>query len=97
MSARLRQWSQVTHDQDNDGKFPDQSPVEVRYPRWTELARRFQATTAEIDAAVDELVRHGPVLRLASGQVHRARPTEYLVTLDGPAELSSVIGPLNRA
>jgi hypothetical protein len=21
------------HDQDNDGRFPDQSPVEVRYPR----------------------------------------------------------------
>jgi hypothetical protein len=21
------------HDQDNDGRFPDESPVEVRYPR----------------------------------------------------------------
>jgi hypothetical protein len=21
------------HDEDNDGKFPDESPVEVRYPR----------------------------------------------------------------
>jgi hypothetical protein len=21
------------HDEDNDGRFPDQSPVEVRYPR----------------------------------------------------------------
>ncbi len=21
------------HDEDNDGRFPDESPVEVRYPR----------------------------------------------------------------
>jgi hypothetical protein len=21
------------HDQDNDGRFPDESPVEIRYPR----------------------------------------------------------------
>ena len=21
------------HDEDNDGKFPDESPVEIRYPR----------------------------------------------------------------
>jgi hypothetical protein len=31
--AWLPKWSQIMHDQDNDGKFPDESPVEVRYPR----------------------------------------------------------------
>jgi len=29
----LRKWSQVMHDEDNDSRFPDESPVEVRYPR----------------------------------------------------------------
>ena len=33
VAVRLRNWSQVMHDQDNDGRFPDESPVEVRYPR----------------------------------------------------------------
>jgi Domain of unknown function (DUF222) len=33
LSTRLRKWSQVMHDEDKDGRFPDESPVEVHYPR----------------------------------------------------------------
>lgn len=65
-------------------------------PRRTELARRFQATPAQIDAAVDELIHRGLLLRAASGQIHRAGPAEYLLPMDGPAELSSFIDPLGR-
>ena len=28
------------HDEDNDGRFPDESPVEVRYPRSKEEERQ---------------------------------------------------------
>jgi hypothetical protein len=33
LSARLLKGAGMYEDEDNDGKFPDESPVEVRYPR----------------------------------------------------------------
>ena len=33
LSTRLRKRSQVMHEEGNDGRFPDESPVQVRYPR----------------------------------------------------------------
>jgi hypothetical protein len=33
LSTRLQEGAGMYDDEDNDGKFPDESPVEVRYPR----------------------------------------------------------------
>jgi hypothetical protein len=33
LSAWLLEGAGMYEDEDNDGKFPDESPVEVRYPR----------------------------------------------------------------
>jgi UTRA domain len=65
-------------------------------PRRTALARRFRAAPADIDAAVDELVRRHLLRRLPTGQVHRAGPAEYLVSLDGLPGLSSFIDPMDH-
>jgi DNA-binding GntR family transcriptional regulator len=65
-------------------------------PRRTALARRFQATPAEIDAAVDQLVRRQLLRRLPAGEVHRAGPVDYLVSLDGLPGLSSLVDPLDH-
>jgi DNA-binding GntR family transcriptional regulator len=65
-------------------------------PRRTALARRFQATPAEIDAAVDELVRRQLLRRLPTGEVHRAGPAEYVVSLDEMPGLSSFIDPMDH-
>jgi hypothetical protein len=32
LSTWLRKWSKVMHDEDNDGEFPGESPVEVPLP-----------------------------------------------------------------
>ena len=49
-----------------------------------------------VDAAVDELVRRHLLRRLPTGQVHRAGPAEYLVSLDGLPGLSSFIDPMDH-
>jgi hypothetical protein len=66
-------------------------------PRRSALARRFQATIAEIDAAIDELVDRQLLRRLPTGELHRAGPAEYLVSLDGLGGLSSFIDPMDHA
>ena len=33
LSAWLREGASMHEDEDNDGRFPDESPVEIRYPR----------------------------------------------------------------
>jgi UTRA domain len=65
-------------------------------PRRSALARRFQATTAEIDAAIEELVSRKLLRRLPTGELHRAGPAEYLVSLDGLAGVSSFVDPMDH-
>jgi hypothetical protein len=65
-------------------------------PRRSALARRFQATLAEIDAAIEELVDRQLLRRLPTGELHRAGPAEYLVSLDGLGNLSSFIDPMDH-
>ena len=43
-----------------------------RLPRLTALARRYSVSSAEIDAAIDELAARHLVRRLPDGQVYRA-------------------------
>jgi DNA-binding GntR family transcriptional regulator len=62
-----------------------------RLPRHSALARRYSVSTAEIDAAVDELVSRHLVRRLADGQLYRASPAEYVIGLEGVPGLLSYV------
>jgi DNA-binding GntR family transcriptional regulator len=62
-----------------------------RLPRHSALARRYGVSTAEIDAAVEELVARHLVRRLADGQLYRASPAEYVIGLEGVPGLASYV------
>jgi len=65
-----------------------------RLPRLTAMARRFNVSAAEIDAAVDELAARHLLRRLPDGQVYRASPAEYRVPLEGLSGLASHVDPM---
>ena len=65
-----------------------------RLPRLTALARRFNVSAAEIDAAIDDLAERHLLRRLPDGQVYRASPAEYRVPLEGLSGLSSHVDPM---
>ncbi len=60
-----------------------------RLPRHSALARRYNVSAAEIDAAVQELAARHLVRRLADGQVYRASPAEYVIDFEGVPGLAS--------
>ena len=62
-----------------------------RLPRHSALARRYSVSTAQIDAAVDELIGRHLIRRLADGQLYRASPAEYLISLEGVPGLVSYV------
>jgi DNA-binding GntR family transcriptional regulator len=62
-----------------------------RLPRHSALARRYNVSTAEIDAAVEELVGRHLVRRLADGQLYRASPAEYVIALEGVRGLTTYV------
>jgi DNA-binding GntR family transcriptional regulator len=62
-----------------------------RLPRHSALARRYNVSAAEIDAAVEELAGRHLVRRLADGQVYRASPAEYVIDLEGVPGLLSYV------
>jgi DNA-binding GntR family transcriptional regulator len=62
-----------------------------RLPRHSALARRYNVSTAEIDAAVEELVARHLVRRLADGQLYRASPAEYVIGLEGVPGLTTFV------
>ena len=65
-----------------------------RLPRHTALARRYNVSTAEIDAAVDELVTRHLIRRLPDGQLYRVSPAEYFIPIEGVPGLSSHADPM---
>ena len=65
-----------------------------RLPRLTALARRYSVSSAEIDAAIEELAALHLVRRLPDGQVYRASPAEYWVPLEGVFGLVSHVDPM---
>src|SRR6266705_39802 len=65
-----------------------------RLPRLTALARRYSVSSAEIDAAIEELAARHLVGRLPDGQVYRASPAEYWVPLEGVFGLVSRVDPM---
>ena len=62
-----------------------------RLPRHSALARRYNVSSAEIDAAVEELVGRHLVRRLADGQLYRASPAEYVIALEGVRGLTAYV------
>jgi len=65
-----------------------------RLPRYTAMARRYHVSTSEIDAAIGELAARHLIRRLPDGQVYRASPAEYLVSLEGVPGLASHVDPM---
>jgi DNA-binding GntR family transcriptional regulator len=65
-----------------------------RLPRHTALARRYNVSTAEIDAAVGELTSRHLVRRLPDGQLYRVSPAEYLIPIEGVPGLVSQADPM---
>jgi len=65
-----------------------------RLPRLTALARRYNVSAAEVDAAIDELSARHLLSRLPDGQVYRASPAEYRVPLEGLSGLTSHVDPM---
>ena len=62
-----------------------------RLPRHSALARRYNVSTAEIDAAVEELASRHLVRRLADGQLYRASPADYVIGLEGLSGLTTFV------
>ena len=65
-----------------------------RLPRQSALARRYNVSPAEVDAAIGELSMRHLIRRLPDGQLYRASPAEYLISLEGAAGLASHIDPM---
>jgi hypothetical protein len=65
-----------------------------RLPRLTAMARRYNVSAAEVDAAIDELAARHLLRRLPDGQVYRASPAEYRVPLEGLSGLTSQVDPM---
>jgi DNA-binding GntR family transcriptional regulator len=65
-----------------------------RLPRHTALARRYNVTTAEIDAAIELLATRHLLTRLPDGQVFRASPAEYRLALEGLPGFATQVDPM---
>jgi DNA-binding GntR family transcriptional regulator len=63
-------------------------------PRRSALARRYNVSMAEIDAAIGELTRRSLIRKQPDGQLYRASPAEYLIPLEGIAGLSTRLDPM---
>jgi DNA-binding GntR family transcriptional regulator len=64
-----------------------------RLPRRSALARRYGVSPAEMEAAIEELAARHLLRRLPDGQVYRASPADYLISLEG-LNLRASIDPM---
>jgi DNA-binding GntR family transcriptional regulator len=65
-----------------------------RLPRRTALARRYNASLTEIDAALGDLSRRSLVRRLPDGQLYRASPADYWIPVEGAGGLGTRLDPM---
>jgi DNA-binding GntR family transcriptional regulator len=65
-----------------------------RLPRHTALARRYNVSAGEVEAAIGELTARHLLRRLPDGQAYRASPAEYRLALEGMSGLSSHVDPM---
>jgi DNA-binding GntR family transcriptional regulator len=68
-----------------------------RLPRRSALARRYNVSLTEIDAALGDLARRSLVRRLPDGQLYRASPADYWIPLEGTAGLGTRLDPMGGA
>ena len=68
-----------------------------RLPRRSALARRYNVSLTEIDAALDDLARRSLIRRLADGQLYRASPADYWIPVEGAAGLGTRLDPMGGA
>jgi hypothetical protein len=65
-----------------------------RLPRRSALARRYNVSLTEIDAAISDLSRRSLVRRLPDGQLYRASPADYWIPVEGMAGLGTRLDPM---
>jgi DNA-binding GntR family transcriptional regulator len=65
-----------------------------RLPRRSALARRYNVSVPEIDAAITELIRRSLIRRLPDGQLYRASQAEYLIPVEGIGGLRTRLDPM---
>ena len=68
-----------------------------RLPRRSALARRYNVSLTEIDAALGDLARRSLVRRLPDGQLYRTSPADYWIPLEGTAGLGTRLDPMGGA
>ena len=65
-----------------------------RLPRRSALARRYNVSLTEIDAALGDLARRSLVRRLPDGQLYRASPADYWIPIEGAVGLGTRLDPM---
>jgi DNA-binding GntR family transcriptional regulator len=65
-----------------------------RLPRRSALARRYNVSLTEIDAAITDLARRSLVRRLPDGQLYRASPADYWIPVEGAGGLGTRLDPM---
>ena len=65
-----------------------------RLPRRSALARRYNVSLTEIDAAISDLARRSLVRRLPDGQLYRASPADYWIPVEGAAGFGTRFDPM---
>jgi DNA-binding GntR family transcriptional regulator len=65
-----------------------------RLPRRSALARRYDVSLTEIDAAIGDLSRRSLVRRLPDGQLYRASPADYWIPVEGAAGFGTRLDPM---
>jgi len=68
-----------------------------RLPRRSALARRYNVSLTEIDAAITDLAHRSLVRRLPDGQLYRASPADYWIPIEGAAGLGTRLDPMGGA
>ncbi|HTU75286.1 MAG TPA: UTRA domain-containing protein [Trebonia sp.] len=65
-----------------------------RLPRRSALARRYNVSVPEVDAAITELMRRSLIRRLPDGQLYRASQADYLIPVEGIGGLRTRLDPM---
>jgi DNA-binding GntR family transcriptional regulator len=65
-----------------------------RLPRRSALARRYNVSLSEIDAAISDLARRSLIRRLPDGQLYRASPADYWIPVEGATGLGTRLDPM---
>lgn len=65
-----------------------------RLPRPSALARRYNVRPSQVEQAVRELAARHLIRQLPDGQLYRASPAEYLISMHGVPKLGAQVDPM---